>query len=195
MSSVSHFNHKQPTRFNAPEIPQDLATKAYVDSGWALIERATLGADTDEFASAVFTPRKYLQIYLDVKAAGDITLTEINFNDDFTVAYSQRLQDDFGVPASAVLQDKLFFDVAFPTANTVGIQGWLNLVNIADREKIIFMSWWTKLTLGAAALANIRQGLGAYTNATDLIDQITLSNPTSSGDIAAGSEMVVFGSD
>jgi len=27
----SHFRHKQPTRFNAPEIPQDLATKAYVD--------------------------------------------------------------------------------------------------------------------------------------------------------------------
>jgi len=28
---ASQFAHKQPTRFNAPEIPQDLATKAYVD--------------------------------------------------------------------------------------------------------------------------------------------------------------------
>jgi len=28
----SQFNHKQPTRFNDPEIPQDLATKGYVDS-------------------------------------------------------------------------------------------------------------------------------------------------------------------
>jgi len=28
----SQFNHKQPTRFNEPEIPQDLATKGYVDT-------------------------------------------------------------------------------------------------------------------------------------------------------------------
>jgi len=28
---VSQFNHKQPTRFNEPEIPFDLATKQYVD--------------------------------------------------------------------------------------------------------------------------------------------------------------------
>jgi len=27
----SQFAHKQPTRFNDPEIPQDLATKSYVD--------------------------------------------------------------------------------------------------------------------------------------------------------------------
>lgn len=29
---VSQFAHKQPTRFNEPEIPQDLATKGYVDN-------------------------------------------------------------------------------------------------------------------------------------------------------------------
>jgi len=28
----SQFRHKQPTRFNEPEIPQDLATKGYVDN-------------------------------------------------------------------------------------------------------------------------------------------------------------------
>jgi len=28
----SQFRHKQPTRFNEPEIPQDLATKGYVDA-------------------------------------------------------------------------------------------------------------------------------------------------------------------
>lgn len=28
---ASQFAHKQPTRFNEPEIPQDLATKGYVD--------------------------------------------------------------------------------------------------------------------------------------------------------------------
>jgi len=29
---ASQFAHKQPTRFNAPEIDQDLATKGYVDN-------------------------------------------------------------------------------------------------------------------------------------------------------------------
>jgi len=29
---VSQFAHKQPTRFNEPEIPQDLVTKQYVDA-------------------------------------------------------------------------------------------------------------------------------------------------------------------
>jgi len=197
MSSVSQFNHKQPTRFNAPEIPQDLATKGYVDANlndWALLHKSVLGADTDDFDTGVFTTRKYIQVYWDVIASGEITAIEMQLNDDFTVSYSQRLQDDFGAPTSAASQDKLFLDVGFPTANTIGQMGWLNIVNIADREKIIFMSWWAKLALGAGSLANVRQGLGAWTNTVDQINRIAIIN-LSSGDIAAGSEILVFGSD
>jgi len=40
----SQFRHKQPTRFNEPEIPQDLATKGYVDSQNLLTDFIFLGA-------------------------------------------------------------------------------------------------------------------------------------------------------
>jgi len=195
---VSQFQHKQPTRFNAPEIPQDLATKAYVDAqsiaDWQLIHRSTLGADTDDFDTGVFTGTKYIRIYWDIIASGEINLLEMNFNDDFTVAYSQRLQDDFGAPTSAASQDKLFLDVGFPSSNLIGQMGSIVCVNIGNREKIVFMTWWNKTTTGAGALANIRQGLGAWTNTVDQITRIAILN-LAAGDIAAGSEIVVFGSD
>jgi len=49
----SQFNHKQPTRFNAPEIPQDLATKGYVDSltppdRWLNGNRTSRNLDNDD---------------------------------------------------------------------------------------------------------------------------------------------------
>jgi len=56
----SQFAHKQPTRFNEPEIPQDLATKGYVDGrAGDAIQYTSLGFDNAPLNNEFFAMNSF----------------------------------------------------------------------------------------------------------------------------------------
>jgi len=85
----SQFRHKQPTRFNEPEIPQDLATKGYVDNNTGsglsvvkLVDQSVTSSivlvDDDELFFAAEANKVYmikLFIFVSGAAAADLRMS------------------------------------------------------------------------------------------------------------------------
>jgi len=133
---VSQFDHKQPTRFNAPEIDQDLATKLYVDNAgivgaiFFLGQEDILGAfhgigfyspfdrtsDSSEFPSqmlmsaANILARHFLNIQFNTHTVGT---SEFDFRDDgatannISVAFGVTGHVDSGALAVAIAAGSL----------------------------------------------------------------------------------------
>jgi len=108
----SIFAHKQPTRFNEPEIPQDLATKGYVDGrAGDAIQYTSLGFDNNPQNNEFFA-----------------------MNNFGGVAAEDRRQNLFPFAVGGTMQ-KHFISIVFNTQ--VLTSSWQFRINGADANAVI----------------------------------------------------------
>lgn len=156
---------------------------------WEEIGRTTLGSAGDSITVDNLPARKYLRVI--ATASGTNIRGNFTFNDD-TSNYANRTADNGGADATATGSAAIFAGDA--GGNAVRIFVDMEIINIATLEKLVYANTTTKTTAGDGATPNHRRTTSTFDNTSDQISKIVF-NQTSTGDFAAGSEVIVLGHD
>lgn len=171
-----------------------LVSKTRIDfnSGvwWEEIGRTTLSSLGDTITVSSLPARKYLRVLVSVLGSGTVDIN-LRFNGDTGNNYSRRRSDDGAADSTATNGNGIGLGV--PTTGS-SYFATLDLINIANIEKVVNFESYRPGTPGAAAAPSRAEGLGKWVNTAALVNSIILFN-VSGGDYAIGSEVIVLGHD
>lgn len=169
--------------------PSKLKSDA-IGHGFLEIARTTLGSEADTITVSSIPARKYLQIKMHLIASGNIDLDGIRFNGDSgnNYAYSKDVGDG-AANATATSQSKIEVRASATTGNFIVN---LDVTNLAAQPKLLTgLAYINIAASGAGATIGVNAIWG---NTAAQISSISITN-NESGGYAAGSEIVVLGSD
>jgi hypothetical protein len=148
----------------------------------------------DELAEARrgLPPRKHLQIRIRIAGYSSSGTARIRFNGDNGNNYSDTRQDGNSAPVSQTNQSGIRV-AATETSSPRGIIVF-DVINEATRAKsAIGRGHSTSESASIAPIIN--QSAGVWANTTAAIDTVTLNVGGGGGNLLAGTEVTVFGSD
>lgn len=155
---------------------------------WEEIARTTLGSSGNNIGSNIPT-RKYLMIFLSLSSTGGTINANVTFNSDAGTNYAYQQSSNFG--GSNNVTSNAGFGV-MTTAGAYPAQIIINVLNIAASEKL-FQSISSEQNTAGAANAPLRRELsGKWSNTSNAITTVTVSN-TGGGAYNTGSELVILG--
>lgn len=157
---------------------------------WEEIGRTTLGSAGDTITVSSLPARKYLLVIIKVIDSGSINVN-MRFNADTGNTYAGRDSKSGAAEATYNTQSNLFLNpVTAATPMTIEAL----ITNEATQEKILYFSGVARGTAGAGNVPARTEGVGKWSNTSSQISRIDVFN-NSTGDYAAGSEVVVLGHD
>lgn len=161
---------------------------------WEEIGRNTLSIASDTMSVSGMTGRKHLRVLIWQQASGGTIDSFITFNGDTGANYAQKYQ----VAMNGTVTDAASGTNCPLESGQVASGGSaftvLDIVNIASREKHFKMDNQHAAT-GAATVPTVIYHRGKWVNTSAQITQITVTNTGGTGDMQAGSEIVVLGHD
>lgn len=160
------------------------------DIWWQELGRGTLASNGDTFTLTGITPKKYMRFYIHLLNSGQIN-TQYRFNNDTTNSYSEHFLTNFAGGTDITSQSVLNLETG---ANTAQVFATIDVTNIETSEKMIFMNATTPVSTGAATAPDGSFAYAKWANTTQQINRIDIIN-IGTGDIAAGSQIVVLGHD
>lgn len=158
---------------------------------WEEIGRTTLGSTADTVSVASLPARKYLMVQITGLNSGAIT-PAIRFNNDTGANYNHKISVSWGAAADTPSTNQILFE-----ATGVGFKFFATaeIINIATEEKLVRVhSVNNSGSAGAANQAVSRETVAKWVNTSSQVTRIDLINQ-STGDFAAGTEVVVLGHD
>lgn len=159
---------------------------------WEELGRTTLGSAGDTITVSGLPVRKYLHILYFTIATGGTNSVRMTVNGDTGNNYSynyRRNADTTSTSGNSVASFVL--DTGTGAWN---MHGTLEVVNIAAQEKPFIGMTNALNTVGAGANPGRIEFGGKWSNTSNAISSVTLTN-TGSGDFAIGSELVILGHD
>lgn len=155
---------------------------------WEELGRATLGGAADSMTASGLAARKYLQVRVNIINTGSVNAL-LQYNGDTGSNYAYRSSVNGGADATATAQTSGQLKASGSTNANILI----NIVNIATQSKIA-ISYCTESITAVSSAPQRLEGNINWSNATNAISSVTILN-NSTGDFAAGSEVVVLGHD
>lgn len=157
---------------------------------WEELGRTTLGGAGDTISVTSLPARKYLRII--AVATGTNIRGTWQFNTDTGSNYAYSVSDNYGAVSATTGATSIPLGDA--GANNVRILAILDVINIEAIEKLVSGTVVTKTATGDGTAPTNRAGSGTWDNTSDQISSVQFVN-SSTGDFAAGSEVVVLGHD
>lgn len=173
-------------------------TKAKVDfttSGgiwWEELGRTTLGATGTSISVSGITGRKHLLVLLDARPTGGTLNVGLRFNNDSGNNYAGRGSNNGGADSSGGSQAQFFTKTAVD-ANPQ--QTIFEILNVAALEKVAYHRSVIRGTAGAANVPDRKEDASKWANTADLITRVDALDIGGTGDLGAGSSLIVLGHD
>lgn len=155
---------------------------------WEELGRTTLASTADTITVSGLPAKTYLTIYVKLLQSGAITGL-LTFNGDVGNNYALRRSTDFGASTSDTSSSSLSLA---PDAAATDKFGFIQVMNVTTREKLVFSNFSSMGAAGAGTVPTARDGYGKWSNTTNQVSSVTLSN-SGAGDYAIGSEVIVLG--
>ena len=155
--------------------------------GWELLGRQALSVAGDTLTLSSIPARKYLFLELHVIASGNLGCV-MRFNNDSAANYSNRRSLNGAADGTSVSQTSL--DLMNQTSTT-RFQS-MHIINVAAQEKIITGMVVEANTAGAGNAPAKAEMTGKWANTSAQITRVDVVN-TNTGDMAIGTELVVWG--
>ncbi len=166
------------------------ATGANGGIWWEEVGRTTLASAADSITVSSIA-RKYLKIYVSVRATGGTISPDVTFNGDTGSNYADRSSGNGAGDGTATSQSRIRMYPAV-SENQFAI---LEFTNVAAIAKIVRYEIVTEGSSGAGNAPGRSEGAGKWANTSAQVSSITVTNGAGTGDFAIGSEIIVLGHD
>lgn len=172
-------------------------TKSNVDFAslwpWEVLGRVVATATATSLMVSNLPARKYLKVFIFHIATGGTAFAQIRFNNDTTNTISRRYSVDLGASTTGGPESSLIVSngIASGTHSLTEIE----ILNVANREKIAKYITTESDVAGVANIPKTRRGVGKWANTSAQINRIDLVNDAGAGNFAAGTEIIVLGHD
>ena len=161
--------------------------------GWEEIARTTLGVAGDTITVDSIPPRKYLMIVVSGIASGGTLDTTFRFNNDSGTNYAHRYSTNHGAETAAVSKTNNPFESGSTDSGSVAFH-YLYVLNIGTESKLLRWLANSEDATGGATNPAVISGFGKWANTSVQISRFDWLN-TGTGDVAIGSEVVIYGRD
>lgn len=158
------------------------------DTWWEEIGRTTLTPAGDTLDLSGLASRKYLRVLVSLLNTGGAINGVFKFNNDSGSNYARRLSTNGSADAATGSLSSLILSSSIAAPQLIV----LDIINIATSEKIVISTALSANAAGAANVPSRDNGYAKWTNTSDAISRITVTNG-GAGDFAIGSEIVVLG--
>ena len=158
-------------------------------SSWERLADITLGSSGDKLDSGTITAKRFLRVEIHTIATGGAIKENITFNNSRGNEYSRRRSNDSASDSTDTSQPQL--EVYGDTTQDRYLG--LNIINIADKEKLVIGEYVINTT-GAGNAPNRSEFVGKWVNTSAQITQIEIDN-TGAGSYDTGSQMTIWGTD
>lgn len=159
---------------------------------WEELGRATAGVTTTSLSIASIAPRRYLKIILIVTPTGGTLNIGIRFNNDSSTNYAERGSTNGTSDAAAGSLYQINTKTAVD-ANRQFTTG--EFENTANQEKLGIMETVIRGSAGAGNAPERKLGVYKWANTSVQITRVDAVDTGGTGDIAAGSELIILGHD
>lgn len=156
---------------------------------WEEIGRTRLTSAGDTIEISGLPERRYLKILISLFPSGGTISTSLTFNSDTGTNYSAQRSTDFGAASDITSQTGLFVDTTLSNEARFSV---IEVSNFENKVKLFLAKTMESGGADATTAPNNRRVNGKWSNSTDLISTITLSN-TGTGSYDTGSELIVLG--
>jgi len=156
---------------------------------WQRLSLVTLSGVGDSMKTSTFVENKFHYYLYNAFNSGQIA-AQIQFNSDGSTIYARKSNKNG--TAGDTGQGTMPSLVAHVSAGTHPFFGIVYVLNVPGEEKFAIIEQVDQNTAGPGNAPDRGEGVGKWTNASDAIDIVDLSNH-GSGDFAADSQFVVFG--
>jgi hypothetical protein len=157
---------------------------------WEEIGRTAIGVAGDTISIPSIPVRKYLQLQIFVGPSGSYN-NLLRFNNDSGSNYAYRESANGGADVTATSQSSIQLAGAVTTRNFTYV---VDIINVAATEKVGYVQRFDQQTNGAGTAPSKSEIAFKWANTANQITRVDLIN-SSTGDFAAGSEVVVLGHD
>lgn len=158
---------------------------------WEKLADVTAGGTVTSISSGTFTARAYLQLIAIAVPTGGTLNIGFRFNNDSGANYSERGSSNGAADATATGLNQINTKPAID-ANRQMTTGLID--NILAQEKLCIMESVIRGTAGAN-VPDRKDGVYKWVNTAAQITRIDMVDTGGTGDIAAGSRIIVLGHD
>lgn len=159
---------------------------------WQELGRATLSVAGDNLSVSIAS-KKFIKIIAHGMATGGTIDMALRFNSDTGNNYAHRLSTDNAADSTSVSRANIGSITPVTTAVDQTLEAYI--INISNKEKLVFGQGMSANTAGAANAPQRRDIVGKWANTSGAISTILIYNGGGSGDLAIGSELIVLGHD
>ena len=150
-----------------------------------------LSGSATTISTGTFTAKKYLFVQHHCINDGAI-YPNMRFNADSGSNYAYRFSGDGGTDATAISQS--LYRSGGSIGSSVNQSSSMYIINVATKEKLITNHFSINRTAGAGTAPFREENVGKWTNTSDQITSIVISNGQG-GNYASGSRITVWGAD
>ena len=182
-------------------ITDDAVTAAKIDWAatganggiwWEELGRASASTTTTAVSITSLPARKYLRIILVAIPTGGTLNIGVRFNNDSATNYAERGATNGSADAAAGSLNQINTKTAVDANRQFTV---LDFENVATQEKLGIGFTVVRGTAGAASAPERKEGVYKWANTSVQITRIDMVDTGGTGDIAAGSELIVLGHD
>lgn len=170
----------------AANVTADKLVTGGIGHDFVEIGRQTLSVASDTM-TVTLPGFKYLRVHVLALATGGSITPNMTFNGDTGANYALRFSTNGGADSSTVSQSNIA-----GSSGTGVLMRIMDIINIAGQEKVAYITDYNSGTAGAANATSRLELTGKWANVTVQIFNVTITN-IGVGDLAAGSELVVYG--
>lgn len=171
----------------------DTQANTILNQGYQIIKTSTLAVAGDTFTITSIPARKHLQVLMSLKAsAGGTINTSLRFNNDSSSSYNQRVFSDYSATGSSVGNQQIDLDTVTPPASSM-VFITMSVLNIETEEKFVNIESQYSPP-GSANVVSTLSVKAKWSNVAAQINRMDILN-IGTGDIAAGSRVIIMGHD
>ena len=157
--------------------------------GWVELGRTTLGATADLLTVSSLADKRYYMLLSSKLVSGDCT-HQFLLNNDTGTNYARRISINGAADSTGTSASNFDMDPSNATNSFVVS----HIANLAAKEKLMISNLVSQNTAGAGTAPQRLEFTGKWANTANAISRFDLNNSTT-GDYAAGTELVVLGWD
>ena len=158
-------------------------------SSWERLASVTLSSTGDTLSTGTFTAKKHLMVSWTTIPSGNAN-PKVRLNNDSGSNYTRRIQEDYGSDGTSTSLS----EVGYERGNDDVVYANLNIINIANKEKLITSHSISNGGDGAGNAPKSGEIIWKWVNTSDQVTRVDVIN-TANGDFAVGSTITVWGAD
>jgi hypothetical protein len=169
-----------------PKIADGAVTNEKLDnSNWKIVGRTLLGSSATSISVDSLPACKFLKIFY--YGIGSGLIPQLRFNADASNNYAFNRSNGGGADSSSTSQNHILIGRGSAGLDSIAIA---EIVNFQTRPKLVNAHTVNEENSGVGTASSGTEIRGKWQNTANLIDRIAIST---SGNMSAGSELIVYG--